>query len=117
MVLLVLATAVVTAGLGYLAYIAAFSRRTRNQIGSLNAVGLSRGQLIGCSASSTPSSPSWHRTCAVAGMQMSRLMVASVSFTESGHSAVPPFLLVTDWALMAPAYVALCAVFLRPSSR
>ena len=113
MVLLVLATAVVTAGLGYLAYIAAFSRRTRNQIGSLNAVGLSRGQLIGLLGFE-------HSVIAivgiglgaVAGMQMSRLMVASVSFTESGHSAVPPFLLVTDWALMAPAYVALCAVFL-----
>ena len=113
MVLLVLAMAVLTAGLGYLAYVAAFSRRTRMQIGSLNAVGLSRGQLIGLLGFE-------HAVVAavgigigaVAGIQMSRLMVASVSFTETGQSAVPPFLLITDWVLMAPAYVALCAVFL-----
>ena len=113
MVLLVLAMAVVTAGLGYLAYVAAFSRKTRMQIGSLNAVGLSRGQLIGLLGFE-------HAVVAAvgigigtaAGIQMSRLMVASVSFTETGQSAVPPFLLVTDWALMAPAYAALCAVFL-----
>ena len=112
MVLLVLAMAVVIAGLGYLAYIAAFSRRTRSQIGSLNAVGLSKGQLIGLLSFE-------HSVVAIvgivlgalAGLQMSRLMVASVSFTETGQSAVPPFLLVTDWALTAPAYVALCAVF------
>ncbi len=113
MVLLVLAMAVLTAGLGYLAYIAAFSNRTRMQIGSLNAVGLSRGQLIGLLGFE-------HAVVvavgiglgSVAGLQMSRLMVASVSFTETGQSAVPPFLLVTDWGLMAPAYAALCAVFL-----
>ena len=113
MVLLVLAMAVVTAGLGYLAYIAAFSKRARTQIGSLNAVGLSRRQLIGLLSFE-------HAVVVavglgigvVAGLQMSRLMVASVSFTESGQSAVPPFLLITDWGLMAPAYAALCAVFL-----
>ena len=113
MVLLVLAMAVVTAGLGYLAYIAAFSKRARTQIGSLNAVGLSRRQLIGLLGFE-------HAVVVavglgigvVAGLQMSRLMVASVSFTESGQSAVPPFLLITDWGLMAPAYAALCAVFL-----
>jgi len=113
MVLLVLAMAVVTSGLGYLAYIAAFSRRTRTQIGSLIAVGLSRRQMVGLLGFE-------HAVVVavgvglgvVAGLQMSRLMVASVSFTESGRGAVPPFLLVTDWVLMAPAYVALCAVFL-----
>ena len=113
MVLLVLAMAVVTAGLGYLAYIVAFSKRTRAQIGSLMAVGLSRRQLIGLLGFE-------HAVVVavgigigvVAGLQMSRLMVESVSFTESGQSAVPPFLLVTDWSLMAPAYAALCAVFL-----
>ena len=113
MVLLVLAMAVVTAGLGYLAYIAAFSRRTRAQIGSLSAVGLSRSQLIGLLGFE-------HAVIVavgigigvVAGLQMSRLMVESVSFTETGRSAVPPFLLITNWGLMALAYAALCAVFL-----
>ena len=113
MVLLVLVMAVVTAGLGYLAYIVAFSRRTRAQIGSLSAVGLSRSQLIGLLGFE-------HAVViavgigigGVAGFQMSRLMVESVSFTETGRSAVPPFLLVTDWALMALACAALCAVFL-----
>ena len=103
MVLLVLAMAVVTAGLGYLAYIAAFSKRARTQIGSLNAVGLSRRQLIGLLSFE-------HAVVVavglgigvVAGLQMSRLMVASVSFTESGQSAVPPFLLITDWASWHP---------------
>ena len=113
MVLLVLAMAVVTAGLGYLAYIAAFSKRARTQIGSLNAVGLSRRQLIGLLGFEHAVVVAVGLGIGVAaGLQMSRLMVASVSFTESGQSAVPPFLLITDWGLMAPAYAALCAVFL-----
>ena len=38
-------------------------------------------------------------------------MVSAVSVTETGESAIPPFLLITDWGLMIAAYAALLATF------
>ena len=45
------------------------------------------------------------------GLEMSRRMVASVAVTDQGDAVLPPFSLITDWALMGPIYAALLIVF------
>ena len=45
------------------------------------------------------------------GIEMSRRMVASVAVTDQGDAVLPPFSLITDWALMGPIYVVLLVVF------
>ena len=113
LVFMALAVVLLSAIFGYVAYMLLVGESNEHEMGFLQSLGLSRLQLLGLLSFE-------HLTVVAlglgvgtwAGFQMSRLMVASVSFTESGQSAVPPFLLVTDWGLMAPAYAALCAVFL-----
>ena len=39
-------------------------------------------------------------------------MVSSVAVTETGQEVGPPFILTTDWAFMAPIFVALAAIIL-----
>ncbi len=113
MVTLVLAMAVLTAGLGYVTYLLAFARKTRSEIGSLQAAGLSRGQLIGLlSFEHLAIAAIGMSLGAAVGLHMSRLMVASVSFTETGQSAAPPFVLATDWGLLLATYAALGVVLL-----
>ena len=46
-----------------------------------------------------------------AGFQMSYLMISSVAVTEDGSPVVPPFSLMTDWAIMGPVYAMLVGVF------
>ena len=46
-----------------------------------------------------------------AGFQMSRLLVTPLAVSEAGGDIVPPFLLVTDWTLLAPVYVAMTGAF------
>ena len=47
-----------------------------------------------------------------AGVQMSRLMVAPLAVTETGDRLVPPFILVTDWAVLGPMYVCIIGIML-----
>ena len=46
-----------------------------------------------------------------AGFAMSNIMVSALAVTETGQPVVPPFILTTDWAFMAPIYAALIATF------
>ena len=117
MSLLVLGMTVLTAGLGYVTYLLAFSKKTRAEIGSLQAVGLSRAQLVGILGFEHLAIAAMGVGLgAAAGLQMSRLMVASVSFTETGQRAVPPFILVTDWGWMLPTYIAFGVILLAALS-
>ena len=45
------------------------------------------------------------------GFQMSRLAVSPLAITEAGNPVTPPFILVTNWFVMAPTFVALVTVF------
>ena len=113
MVVLALAVVLATAAFGYAAYLLLFAQRSRGEIGFLESMGLSRRQLAGLLAFE-------HLSIIVvglglgawAGFRMSRLMVTPLAVTEDGAEVVPPFILVTDWSLMAPTFAALIVVFL-----
>ncbi len=113
MVLLSLIVALVTASFTYASYLLQSGRRSRGEVGFLESMGLSRIQLgamltfehlavvaIGLGLGT------W------AGFLMSRMMAGSLAVTEEGAAVTPPFLLITDWALMAPTYLIMAAAFL-----
>ena len=113
MVLLSLIVALVTASFTYASYLLQSGRRSRGEVGFLESMGLSRLQLgamltfehlavvaIGLGLGT------W------AGFLMSRMMAGSLAVTEEGAAVTPPFLLITDWALMAPTYLIMAAAFL-----
>ena len=113
MVLLSLVVALVAASFTYASYLLQSGRRSRGEVGFLESMGLSRAQLgamltfehlavvaIGLGLGT------W------AGFLMSRIMAGSLAVTEEGAAVTPPFLLITDWALMAPTYAVMAAVFL-----
>ena len=113
MVLLSLVVALVAASFTYASYLLQSSRKGRGEVGFLESMGLSRLQLgamltfehlavvaIGLGLGT------W------AGFLMSRMMASSLAVTEEGAAVTPPFLLITDWALMAPTYAVMAAVFL-----
>ena len=101
-----------TAAFGYVTYLLLFYSRTRGEMGFLQSMGLSRRQLVAlvgfehaAIAITGISIGTW------AGFEMSRLMVSPLAVTETGREVVPPFILITDWSLMAPTYVGLVGVF------
>ena len=112
MVTLSIGIIIFTAGLGYVAYLLSFAHGNRNQMGFLQAMGLTRGQISGLLGVE-------HLLVALfglglgtwAGYEMSRIMVSALAVTTSGHPVVPPFILTTEWNIMAPVYVVLCAIF------
>ncbi len=112
MILVAMGIVLVAAAFGYWSYLQLFAHRTRSEMGFLQSVGLSRKQLFGLLSFE-------HLTLAVlglglgtwAGFQMSSLMVSPLAVTESGAPVLPPFILVTDWDLMLPAYVGIVALF------
>ena len=113
LVLLSLAILLLAAALGYTTYLLSFAMRSRSEMGFLESMGLSRRQLMGllgfehlAVAAVGLGLGTW------AGFQMSGLMVSSVAVTQTGDKVVPPFVLVTDWALMGATYAALATVFL-----
>ena len=112
MVLLSLVVALIAASFTYASYLLQSSRRGRGEVGFLESMGLSRLQLgamltfehlavvaIGLGLGT------W------AGFLMSRMMAGSLAVTEDGAAVTPPFLLITDWALMAPTYMIMAAIF------
>ena len=112
MVLVALTIVVLAAGFGYATYLLLFARRSRSEMGFLQCMGLSRGQLMGLLgfehlviAAAGVGLGTW------AGFQISELMVMPLAVTETGEKVVPPFILVTSWGFMAPTYAALVAVF------
>ena len=112
MVVLSMGIIIFTAGLGYATYLLSFADRNRTEMGFLQSLGLSRGQMIGLLSLE-------HLAIVVVGVglgtwfgfQMSSLIVSSVAVTETGSRVVPPFILTTDWGFMAPVYVLLAAIF------
>ena len=111
MVLLSPPVAVLVSALGYLAYLLLLSRRSGGEMGMLRTIGVSRGQLMGLLtfenvmiAGVGIGLGSW------AGFQASAMMVTPLVVTETGRAVVPPFHLLTNWALMGPTYAALALV-------
>ena len=111
MVLLAVAVALLAAGLGYVGYLLLSARLNRAEIGFLESMGLSRRQLTGllvfehlAIVAVALGLGTW------AGFRMSSLTVSPLAVTEAGRPVVPPFVLVTNWALMAPVYVALVVI-------
>ncbi len=113
MVLISVGLVVLLAGLGYAVYLLMFASRARIELGTLQTMGLTRGQLIGLLGLE-------HLAIVVvglvlgswAGFQMSRIMISTLAITETGDPVIPPFVLNTQWALMAPAYAALGGLIL-----
>ena len=112
MVALSVGIIIFTAGLGYVAYLLSFAHGNRNQMGFMQAMGLTRRQISGLMSVE-------HLLVAIvglglgtwAGYEMSRIMVSALAVNSAGLPVVPPFILTTDWTIMAPLYAALCAVF------
>ena len=111
MVVLAVAVALLAAALGYVGYLLLSARLSRAEIGFLEAMGLSRLQLTALLVFE-------HLAIVVvalglgtwAGFRMSALTVSPLAVTNSGNPVVPPFLLVTNWELMTPVYVALAVI-------
>jgi hypothetical protein len=111
MVLLAVAVALLAAALGYVGYLLLSARLSRAEVGFLEAMGLSRGQLTGllvfehlAIVAVALGLGTW------AGFRMSSLTVSPLAVTDAGRPVVPPFVLVTNWALMAPVYAALAVI-------
>ena len=113
MVVLSVVVGVVAAAFGYVSYLLLFAGRGESEIVSMMSIGLSRWQrtvLLGLEhiaiAAIGVALGTW------AGFQTSELMVSPLAVTNEGAELVPPFILTTEWPVMAPAYLALLAVFL-----
>ena len=111
-ILSVVVAIVATIG-GCLSHLLLSAERRRIEVGILQSMGLSRHQLISLITfehvvvySLAVSLGTW------AGIQMSRLMVAPLAVTETGDRLVPPFILVTDWAVLGPMYVCIIGIML-----
>ena len=113
MVLAALAVVLFISGLGYVVYLLAYSNRSVGEMASLRSLGFNRFQTIGLVgfehllvAFTGLGLGTW------AGFQVSRMIVSSVAVTDGGGRVLPPFILTTNWVLMASLYAALMAVFL-----
>lgn len=107
-----LVLAVLTAASGYVSYLMLSDEGRRTEVAFLQSMGLSRVQLIALIAfeqvaiiAISLGLGTW------AGFQMSRLLVSPLAISEAGGDLVPPFLLLTDWTLLAPVYAALVTAF------
>ena len=105
MVLVSLLIVVLIAPLGYITHMFYMSRSSRGHIGSLTAMGLSRGQLFGILflehlllLALGLGLGTW------AGIYMSDLAISAISHTELGSPVIPPFQLVIEWPYLAVAY-------------
>ena len=104
--------AVVAAIVGYVTYLLLFAKRSSVEMGALRTMGLSKNQLLRLLSFE-------HLAIAAVGIgvgtwtgfQMSRLAVSPLAITEAGNPVTPPFILVTNWFVMAPTFVALVTVF------
>ncbi len=111
-VIISVAVIIFTASLGYATYLLAFSGRSRGEMAALRSIGASGRQMLGLLAIEHLmivgvglGLGTW------AGFQMSRMMVSAVAVTEDGSAVLPPFVLVTDWAVLGPVYAALGCFF------
>ena len=115
-VLLSMGIALMAAGLGYVTYLLTTAGRGLGELGFLRSIGFSRAQIAGLLAFE-------HLSVAVVGLTLgtwvglgiSGILVSSVSVTEGGEDVLPPYVLTTDWAFIAPVYVILAALFIAAS--
>ena len=113
MMALSLVLIVFTASLGYLIYLLAFTNRGRNEMGLLQSLGMTGRQVLGLLSIE-------HLAIVLvglgmgtwAGFQMSSIMVSSVAVTEVGDPVVPPYVMVTDWPMLALIYAVTASIFL-----
>ena len=111
MVLLSPPVAVLVSALGYLAYLLLLSRRSGREMGMIRTIGVSRGQLMGLlSFENVMIAGIGIGLGTWAGFQASAIMVTPLVVTETGRAVVPPFHMLTNWALMGPTYAALALV-------
>ena len=103
MVLISVGLIVLLSGIGYAVYLLMFTTRSRSEMGTLQTIGLTRGQLIGLLGFEHVAIVliglalgSW------AGFQMSRIMISTLAVTDTGDPVLPPFVLDTQWTFMAP---------------
>ena len=102
----------IASALGYAVYLLSFSERNAAEAGVLRSMGMSRAQTLGLAAAENAAAALIGIGAGVwAGFQMSRITVSAVAVAESGARALPPFILTTDWTLIAPLYAALIAIF------
>jgi hypothetical protein len=113
-IMLILALAVVVASLvfGYVAYVLMYDEERRFSMGILKSQGMSTLQqatMIGLEHVAVLvvgiALGTW------AGLEMSRQTVGSLAVTEAGEAVMPPFMITTDWTLMAGVYAVAVAVF------
>ena len=113
LVLISSAVVVLAAGLGYLTYLLSSARRSQTEAGFLQAIGLSRRQLlswigienIGVSALGLIVG-SW------VGLEMSRIVISAVTTAQEGHQVLPPAVITIDWPLLLMVLAALVSVLL-----
>ncbi len=112
MVYVALGVVLFISALGCVVYMLAFSERALAETGALRSLGLSRAQTVALTLLENMiiaivglALGAW------AGFQMSRMTVAAVAVTDSGGRALPPFILTTDWLLLAPLLGAVAAAF------
>jgi hypothetical protein len=107
-----LVVAVVAAASGYVSYLLLSDAGRRMEVAFLQSMGLSRVQLIALIAFEQAAIISISLGLGTwAGFQMSRLLVSPLALSEAGGRIVPPFLLLTDWTLLAPVYAAMIVSF------
>ena len=112
MMMVAVAIVILAAALGYFTYLLSFSDRSRMEMGFLQALGLRHRQMTQLlSAEHLVIVALGLIIGTVAGFSMSRIMVSALAVTESGAPVVPPFILTTDWAVMATVYAVLVAIF------
>ncbi len=106
------AIAILAAALGYITYLLSFSAQSRMEMGFLLALGLRSRQMTRLLSAEHLVIVAIGLTIGtVAGFSMSSIMVSALAVTESGAEVVPPFILTTDWVVMAPVYGALVFIF------
>lgn len=113
MVLVSVGLIILLAGTAYGVYLIVFTTRGRNELGTLQTMGLTKTQLIALLGLEHIaiviigiSLGSW------AGFQMSRIMISALSVTETGDPVIPPFVIDTQWIFMAPIYATLGGLIL-----
>ncbi|MBM3934443.1 MAG: hydroxyisourate hydrolase [SAR202 cluster bacterium] len=112
MVLVALGIVLMAATFGYVSYLLLVAGKSKHEVGFLKSMGLSRlqlGALVGFEHMAIVGMGLGLGTWA--GFQMSRMMVSPLAVTDQGQTVVPPFVMITDWGLMAPTYIAIVALF------
>jgi ABC-type antimicrobial peptide transport system permease subunit len=111
----------VAATLGYVTYLAAHARRTRNEAAYMRSLGLSRASYFWMVVIEHSLLAALGIGVGIAsGLVVSDIAVESIAHTATGRELIPPFVLQTDWlptalllAVMAVAGVVAVLAILR----